>query len=595
MNPYALKIANLQDALKDENLDAYIVLSSDPHSSEYLPEYWKDRAFLSGFKGSVGTLIVTQTKAMLFIDGRYILQAKKELKGTNIDISFQNTPTFYANWLVENVDNEANIGINDRVLSLSVENTLKECFSVKSIKLRYSNTVDRIYTKRPPLPSEKIFEHHHTFCGLDRIQKLHAIREKMNDVNATHHLICSLDDIAWITNLRGKDVSYNPVFLAFLLISHDDAYLFTDTKKIDSLLQDKLLHDGFIIKEYTDIDEHLHALKDARVLIDPIKTNVYLLNLFRDNCKIIEQTNPSTFLKAVKTSKEIKLIKQAMISDGVALCHFFAWLEWALKRDISISELDIDSKLTEFRAKHKLYMGNSFNTIAGFNANGALPHYSANQENFSYINGNGLLLIDSGGQYQNGTTDITRVTGIRNVSNAQKRDYTLVLKALIAMSEALFPQDMSPTLLDSIGRIKLWSEQIDYKHGTGHGVGYFLNVHEGPQTLSCYSTSSKDNIFKPQMINSIEPGIYREGKWGVRLENLVMVTKPKQRNEFGIFLGFETLTLCPFEQKCINTSLLDEHEKKWINKYHKKVFKALAPKLKGKALSWLKRNTKEIR
>lgn len=594
MNEYALRIKAFQKELKKAGLDAYIVLSSDPHSSEYLPEYWKDRVFLSGFKGSVGTLIITQSKAHLFVDGRYILQAQNELKGTDIDLSFQNTAQFYTSWLSKQLSQNAKVGINTRVLSLSIKKTIKKTLKTKNIILKHSNIVDRIYINRPSLPSEKIYEHKSIFCGLSRVEKLKLIRERMNALNATHHLICSLDDIAWISNLRGSDVNYNPVFLSFLLISKNEAYLFVESSKINSELKNALARDGINIKEYEEIDKYLSSLKKASVLIDPSKANVYLINLFKKDCKIIKDINPSTLLKSTKTLKETRLLKQAMIEDGVALCEFFSWLNEAIKQNLNINELDIDSKLREFRAKRKLYIGNSFNTIAGFNANGALPHYSATKISFSEIKGDGLLLIDSGGQYQNGTTDITRVASIRKVTKEQKRDYTLVLKALIAMSEALFPEDISPTTIDSIARANLWREQIDYKHGTGHGVGYFLNVHEGPQVLSIYGINSKYNMLKPQMILSIEPGIYKEGKWGVRLENLVMVHKPKQRGEFGVFLGFETLTLCPFELKCIDTSMLNEDEKKWLNNYHKLVFKSLSPHLKGKALTWLKQNTKEI-
>ncbi|EPZ0226719.1 aminopeptidase family protein P, partial [Campylobacter coli] len=401
-----------------------------------------------------------------------------------------------------------------------------------------------------------------------------------------------------ITNLRGNDVCYNPIFLSHLLILEGKALLFIDREKIDFELEKKLNLDGICLKEYNKIQDELKKLQNTNLLIEPSKTTALLIEILDKSVEILEEINPSTHLKAIKTDKEIAHIQNAMIEDGVALCKFFTWLEENIKNNTQISELDIDTKITEFRSQSPYYISNSFSTIAGFNANAALPHYKAEKESFSYIQKNGLLLIDSGGQYKNGTTDITRVVAIGELNGEQIHDYTLVLKAHIAIASTIFPKDIAMPLLDAITRAPLWQEQLDYTHGTGHGVGYFLNVHEGPQTLSYFSPVLEKTKAKEGMLTSIEPGIYRTGKWGIRLENLVVNAKienPKNK-DFGEFLYFKPLTLCPFEISCINKTLLDTKEKAWINTYHKEVYEKLSPKLHDnlKALKWLKERTKAV-
>ncbi|EPA1107784.1 aminopeptidase family protein P, partial [Campylobacter coli] len=401
-----------------------------------------------------------------------------------------------------------------------------------------------------------------------------------------------------ITNLRGNDVCYNPIFLSHLLILEGKALLFIDREKIDFELEKKLNLDGICLKEYNKIQDELKKLQNTNLLIEPSKTTTLLIEILDKSVEILEEINPSTHLKAIKTDKEIAHIQNAMIEDGVALCNFFTWLEENIKNNTQISELDIDTKITEFRSQSPYYISNSFSTIAGFNANAALPHYKAEKESFSYIQKNGLLLIDSGGQYKNGTTDITRVVAIGELNEEQIHDYTLVLKAHIAIASTIFPKDIAMPLLDAITRAPLWQEQLDYTHGTGHGVGYFLNVHEGPQTLSYFSPVLEKTKAKEGMLTSIEPGIYRTGKWGIRLENLVVNAKienPKNK-DFGEFLYFKPLTLCPFEISCIDKTLLDAKEKAWINTYHKEVYEKLSPKLHDnlKALKWLKERTKAV-
>ncbi len=581
-------IESLRLAMKKHNIDIYLVITSDPHLSEYLPDYWKVRQWLSGFSGSQGTLIITQEYAFLWADGRYWIQAEVELKGSNIKLQKQDTNNTYIKWIESNILPNQTLATDFRVLPLFILNDLQNKLNNNN-NIIHKDLISELWLDRPSLPTSPIYEH--IISPHSRKEKLDSIREKMKYYGVSHHLIATLDDIAWICNLRGSDVPYNPVFLSFLLISLDNVILFVEKSKISCELIHKLQIDNITIKQYDDIEYILDNLKDKQVLLDPTKMNANIANIVKKNNVIIENDNPTQLLKACKSKEEINHIREAMIHDGIALCNFFAWLEESLESKQIISELDIEEKLTYFRSKSPLYISNSFGTIAGFNANGAQPHYSATKNRFSYIKGDGLLLIDSGGQYTKGTTDITRVIPIGKPSKEQKRDYTLVLKAHIALSSSIFPLDIPMPLLDSITRASLWKEQIDYMHGTGHGVGYFLNVHEGPQIISYFTQPLAKTKAKVGMLSSIEPGIYRAGKWGVRLENLVvnqMVNDPKEK-DFGEFLYFETLTLCPFEISCIDCSLLTNDEKEWLNTYHKKVFNELINELDGKAKKWLEK------
>lgn len=592
MNIYATRIKTLQELMKKANLNAFIVPSADIHFNEYLPKCFTDRAFMSGFTGSAGTLIVLENEAHLFTDGRYWLQAQKELTGSLIKLQKQSLEHSYPKFLSQKLKKGFCVGINAKNLSINSAKELKRNLKKSHLKLQFMDLISEIFKPRPPLPQNRIFAQKNAFVGANSKSKLKLIRQKMKQLNADYHFISSLDDIAYVTNLRGLDIAYNPVFLSFLLISLQDALLFVDTQKITPQLALKLEKQGFSLQKYEDVETILNKIKNTRILVDAQKTSIYFAKMLKNNQnKLIKTLNPSTLLKAHKNAKELKNIKDAMIADGVALCEFFAWFEKAVKR--GLNELDIDEQLSTLRAKNPLYLCNSFATIAGFNANSAIIHYQAQKQSFAQIQGNGSLLIDSGAQYQNGTTDITRVVGIGKVKNALKRDYTLVLKALIALSKVKFPKNIALPLLDSIARANLWQEGLEYMHGTGHGVGYFLNVHEMPVSISYFSRFNGENKANIGIVSSIEPGIYREGKWGIRLENLVVIAQTKTKEKgFGEFLCFKTLTLCPFERSLINFSMLDSKEKAWLQAYHQKVFKLLSPKLKGEALQWLKKRCK---
>ncbi|RTJ11239.1 aminopeptidase P family protein [Campylobacter jejuni] len=595
MNIYAQRIEKIRSLMIKNNINIYLILNSDPHLNEYIPKFYQSREFLSGFTGSAGTLIITLKEAFLWTDGRYFIQAEKELKNSNIILQKQSINNTFMFFLNNNLNSKDILAIDFTTLPLNLklelENNCKA--SLKDIDL-----VSQIWDNRPKLPKNKIYEHELKFATRSRKEKLKLVRDEMQNLKIQYHLISSLDDIAWITNLRGSDIEFNPVFLSHLLITQKHALLFIDKDKIDSKMIKKLEQDQIYIKDYSTIKNELSVLKNTNLMLDNSKTTAFLVKELDSSVKIINHINPSVFLKSCKNIKEIKHIKNAMIQDGVALCRFFAWLEDALKKQNKISEIDIDTQLTYFRSQDPLYISNSFATIAGFNANSALPHYKATKENYSMIKGDGLLLIDSGAQYKNGTTDITRVIPIGKITKKQIHDYTLVLKAHIALSSTIFPENIAMPMLDSITRSILWKEQIDFAHGSGHGVGYFLNVHEGPQTISCYAKNDHKTNAKLGMLTSIEPGIYRPQKWGIRLENLVInaqINNPIE-TEFGNFLCFETVSLCPFELKCIDIKLLNQEEKKWLNTYHQKVFKKLSPKLKNdqKTLRWLKSKTKKI-
>lgn len=593
MNIFAKRVGKLREAMQEKGLDAYLVVSADPHLSEYLSDYYKVKDYLSGFQGSVGTLVFTQKEAYLWVDGRYWLQAQKQLEGSGIALQKQNKDNTFQNWLKKNLKQDQILGSDFAVLNLALKQELENFCTLKHCDL-----IALMWSDRPSLPKAQIYAHEKAYCALSAKEKIALVRQKMCELGAENHLISSLDDIAYLTNLRGADVEYNPVFLSHLLIKQNETLLFVDEGKISSALKEELESEGILIYAYESVIEELKRLENTTLLIEPAKMTALLVEALNFSVKLIEEINPSTHLKAVKGAREISHIEDAMVEDGVALCRFFAWLEEALEQKQKINEVDIDTRITEFRAKSPFYISNSFATIAAFKGNGAFPHYKAERQNCLDIEGDGFLLIDSGGQYKNGTTDITRVVPVGVLCEEQIHDYTLVLKAHIAISRAIFPKNIAMPLLDAIARQPLWEEQLDYIHGTGHGVGYFLNVHEGPQVLSYFAPVLEKTRAKEGMLSSIEPGIYKAGKWGVRLENLVVNTKVEnpKNSAYGEFLYFKPVTLCPFELSCIDVKLLDEKEKRWLNAYHQKVRDKLASRLKDepKVLKWLEVRTKII-
>ena len=605
MNKQAIhnRIESLRQTLAAQDLTAIIVPSADPHLSEYLPEYWQARLWLSGFTGSVGTLVVTADFAGLWTDSRYWVHAAEQLDGTGITLEklAPGQPN-HIDWLATHLAEGDSVAVDGNVLSIAEQDRLLDAFEANDITLiTERDLLTEVWTDRPALPAASLYVHDAQFLAQSAIDKLAAVRAGMAEAGATHHLLSSLDDIAWLTNLRGADVDYNPVFLAHMLISENDATLFIDNNKVSSEIAQSLKDSGIAIADYEAVQDALGTLTaNDLLLLDPSKVAVGTLSKMADGVGFIEQMAPSTLLKSVKSDADIDHVREAMRQDGAALCEFFATFEQRLADGERLSELDVDSMLIEVRSQQPHYVSPSFPTIAGFNENGALPHYRATPEKFSYLEVNegegGLLLIDSGAQYQNGTTDITRVVGIGQVSTEHKRDFTTVLKAHIALAKAHFPDGIASPLIDAICRAPLWQAQMDYGHGTGHGVGYFLNVHEGPQVIAYSASIPKERAMKEGMISSNEPGLYREGKWGIRIENLMVNKRIAQpvETEFGNFLNFETVTYCPIDTRLIEPSLLSQIEVDWLNDYHRQVYAELKDRVEGAALEWLTERTQSI-
>ncbi|MBL8312474.1 MAG: aminopeptidase P family protein [Rubrivivax sp.] len=598
-SPIRLRLTQLREELQRQGVYALLVPSADPHLSEYLPERWQGREWFSGFTGSMATLVVAQDRAVLFADSRYWVQAEAELAGSGIELVKIATGSSTApiDWLASQTPRGGTVAVDGQVLGLGMAKLLNNALQTAGVNLRTdADLLAAVWPQRPGLPAQPVYEHLPPQAVQPRAAKLAAVRESVARLGATHHFVSSVDDLAWITNLRGSDVSYNPVFLGHLLLDLTGGTLFVGAGKIGAELTARLAADGLLLAPYQEAGAALAALGPQHtLLVDPKRVTHGLLARVAPAVKVVEAINPSTLLKSRKTAAEAAFVREAMAEDGAAMCEFYAEFEAALACGEVMTELTVDERLSAARARRPGFVGLSFSTIAGFNANGAMPHYRATPASHATIAGDGLLLIDSGGQYLGGTTDITRVWPIGTVSDAMRRDYTLVLKGTLNLSRTRFPCGTPGPMLDALARAPLWQQGIDYGHGTGHGVGYFLAVHEGPQSIS-KTVPDAQMAMQPGMITSIEPGIYRPGQWGVRIENLVL-TVPAITSEdggFGEFLEFETLTLCPIDTRCIERSLLRDDEAAWLNAYHATVRERLAPRLSGAALDWLQQRTRPI-
>ncbi len=598
-NPVIERIERVRKALMRRGAQALLVPSADPHLSEYLPERWAGREWLSGFSGSMGTLAVTLDRAALFADSRYWEQAQRELQGSTIELVRIPTgaATHHIDWLAQNTRAGETVLVDGQVLALAAAHALRAALDRVQVVLRTDlDLLAEVWTDRPALPAAPVYAHAAPQRCSPRAERLARVRDAIAAQGASHHFVSSVDDVAWITTLRGADVDYNPVFLAHLLIDAKRATLFVGAGKVPPAIAAELAADGVTLADYDSAGAALAALPaGATLLVDPKRSTFGMRQRVPAGVKVIEAINPSTLAKSRKSEAEAQFVREAMIEDGAAMCAFYAWFEAALARGERSSELTIDERLSAERAKRPGFVGLSFSTIAGFNANGALPHYRATPESHAMIAGDGLLLIDSGGQYLGGTTDITRVWPIGEPSVAQRRDFTLVLKGTLALSRARFPRGTLGPMLDAIARAPMWAHGLDYGHGTGHGVGYFLNVHEGPQTIG-RTTPEPTMAIEPGMITSVEPGVYRPGRWGVRIENLVLAREcvTPEGSAFGEFLEFETLTLCPIDTRCIDRTLLRDDEVAWLDAYHAMVRERLAPRVSGDALAWLEARTRPL-
>lgn len=586
------RLAHVREAMAAGGIDALLVPSADPHLSEYLPSHWQGRQWLSGFHGSVGTLVVTSEFAGLWVDSRYWEQADHELAGSGIELMklLPGKPGALE-WLGDNVKPNGSVAVDGAVMALASARQLGERLKARGARLvTDKDLLAQVWDGRPALPANPVYQHLPPHATVSRAEKLAQLRQGIQDKGADWHFIATLDDIAWLFNLRGSDVSYNPVFLAFALINPQQAILFVGQDKVDAHLRQVLAVDGIEVRDYSEAGKALAAVAaGGRLLVDPARVTCGLLANLAAEVVLVEGLNPTTLSKSCKGGDDLVHIRQVMEQDGAALCEFFAWFEANLGREV-VTELTVDEQLSAARARRPNFVSLSFSTIAAFNGNGAMPHYRATEQSHAVIEGDGLLLIDSGGQYLGGTTDITRMVPVGNPSHAQKQDCTRVLKGMIALSRATFPRGVLSPLLDAIARAPIWADQVDYGHGTGHGVGYFMNVHEGPQVIAYQAVAAPQTAMQAGMISSIEPGTYRPGQWGVRIENLV-VNREAGRSAFGDFLCFETLTLCPIDTRCLLPALLVKEEVEWLNGYHANVRERLAPLLKGDALAWLEART----
>lgn len=583
------RLSRLRAAMAAKGLDAYVILSSDPHLSEYLPQRWRSRQWLTGFTGSAGSAVVTASDAFVWADSRYWEQAEAELAGSGFALmraGAQDVPE-PGDWLAGHLSDGARVGIDGNVLSLAAGRRLEQPLSDAGMVLDTDTDLfDVVWPDRPGMPPEPVYEHDGAYTPRTRAHKLQAVRAAMAEHDAQAHVLSSLDDIAWLTNLRGSDVDYNPVFVAHAIVDAASLRLFVQPGKIDDALTQRLAQDGVQVCDYDTFAQALAGIGTGqRVLIDPARVTRGVMSALADTVVRVEAINPSTLLKSCKTDAELVHIRNAMVQDGAALCAFFHWYD-TRAADEPITELTIDERLSAQRRQRPGFVSLSFPTIAGFNGNGAMPHYRATAQAHSVIEGDGLLLIDSGAQYVGGTTDITRVVPVGTPTEAQKRDVTLVLKGMINLSLAHFPVGLPAPMLDVLARAPIWAAGAEYGHGTGHGVGYFLNVHEGPQVIAWRASITPHMAMRAGMITSNEPGLYRAGQWGVRIENLV-ANVPAQTNELGEFLRFETLTLCPIDTRCLMVDMLTATERDWLNAYHQQVQTRLSPLLAPEVAQWL--------
>ncbi len=584
------KIALLRSLMQRHHLDAWLAPSADPHQSEYTAAHWKSREWLSGFSGSAGTLVVTAHHAGLWTDSRYFIQAEQQLTGTCIALHKQvvaHAPE-HIEWLAEHLPRGSTIGLDGSLFSLAQLRQLEKKLQPQGIELRTDlDLIAEMWTDRPPLPHSSVFELPLHYAGASRTEKLNQIRQAMQQQGADAYLVSTLDDIAWTLNIRAADVDYNPVCISWLVVDEKSAHWFVDAHRIPDALVQKLVNDGIVLHSYHSIEHWLrHLPKNRRIAFDRASVNARLFRAITAE-QSLAGDNLVAPLKAIKSEIEIAHIRHAMCKDGVALTHLLQWLEQAIHSQ-NISEYDVAQKIAELRAQQSDYIGESFPAIVGYQANGAIVHYTPDTDTAARILPEGILLIDCGGQYLHGTTDITRTLALGEPSLAQKEAFTAVLKGHIALASAWFPQGTRGLHLDPLARLPLWKQAKNYGHGTGHGVGYFLNVHEGPQSISPTPGPKALTAIQPGMLISNEPGFYLAKEYGIRIENLVLCIEAAQ-TDFGRFLRFETLSLCPIDQKLIYAPLLNDEEKAWLNDYHQKVWKELSPWLDEKSSTWLKR------
>lgn len=586
------KIEKLREIMKKENIDYYVVPSGDFHQSEYVAEHFKSRAYITGFTGSAGTALIGREKGILWTDGRYFIQAEQQLKDSGIELykmRIPGWPTLHE-WLMENMKSGETVSFDGRLFSANEYKEFKKIKDKKDINIVMDkDLIEEIWNNKPELPKEKAFLHDIKYCGKSAKEKIEEVRVEMKKMGAQSYIISSLDDIAWLYNIRGNDVKDTPVVLAYAIVNEEKATLYIDKNKLSNEDQIKLNNEGIKIDEYNNIFEDVKDIKNS-VILDPNKVSGYIYTLINENVEVIEELNITTKLKAIKNSIEIENLKRCQIKDGIAMVRFLKWLKENVGKE-NITEVTVADKLLEFRSKGDLFVEESFGTIAGYKDHAAMMHYSATDESAYELKQEGILLVDSGGQYLDGTTDITRSFILGKLTNEEKKDFTLVLKSHINLMKAKFLKGTTGSNLDVLARTILWDEGMDYKCGTGHGVGFFLSVHEGPQSIRPVPNTV---VLEPGMILTNEPGVYKEGKHGIRTENVMLVTNDIETVEGGEFYKFEVMSYCPMDIEGIDESLLTEAERKWLNTYHAETYAKLSPYLNDEEKNFLKNATREI-
>ncbi len=587
------RIGNLRNLMKQSGLDAYIIPSSDDHLSEYVSDHYKAREWISGFTGSAGTVVVTIEEAGLWTDGRYYIQANEQLKNSGIKLFREADPGVpsYSEWLKNKIHKNGRVGLDGNIFSTANVKELEKRFNEKGIELDcVQDLISELWKDRTHLPGGKIFIHDVRFAGKSRTEKLAVVRKEMKKSGANYQLLTMLDDIAWLLNIRGNDVPNNPVVICNVIVTPEVCNLFVDPLKVDPDVRAELESDGIVLMEPEKIIDCLTSLSEKdTIILDPESTNFCLFNAINHDASKLLLPDITTKAKAIKNRIEIRNLKECQVTDGIAMVRFIRWLKSSINTE-EITEISASEKLGDFRKMADLYSQPSFDTIAAYKSHAAMMHYKATEESDSKLESEGFLLIDSGGQYLNGTTDITRTIVLGKLTAEQKRDFTLVLKGHIALGSARFLKGTSGPALDVLAREPIWRHGMDYKCGTGHGVGFFLNVHEGPHRISQIPNKVP---LEEGMVVTNEPGIYKEGKYGIRIENMMLVRKETQ-NEFGRFLKFEPLTWCPIDLEAIDAGMLTSEEIIWINDYHDQVYKKLSPHLTADEKIWLKNETRRI-
>ncbi|NME86992.1 aminopeptidase P family protein [Bacteroides eggerthii] len=586
------RIAALRAHIAQEQIQAFIIPSTDPHLSEYVAPHWQSREWISGFTGSAGTVVVTAKDAGLWTDSRYFLQAARQLEGTCITLYKEmlpetpNIPEFLSAHLQEGDC----VGIDGKMFSAEEVEHLQKELKKSGIRIKsIADPMQLLWTDRPAMPLAPAFVYDTKYAGMSFTEKLPAVRQAMEAAGADSLLLSALDEIAWLLNIRGNDVHCNPVVVSYLLIEKDKVNYFVQPQKVTPELAEYFSANGISVHPYEEIGHYLNSFNAHSILMNPAKTNYAIYLAIRPGCLIINGASPVALLKAIRNKQEIAGIHAAMQRDGVALVKFLKWLDEAVPAGKE-TEISVDKKLHTFRAAQPLYMGESFDTIAGYKEHGAIVHYEATPETDVTLKPEGFLLLDSGAQYLDGTTDITRTIALGPLTEEEKTDYTLILKGHIALAMAVFPEGTRGAQLDVLARMPIWKERMNYLHGTGHGVGHFLNVHEGPQSIRM---NENPVALQPGMVTSNEPGVYKAGSHGIRTENLVL-TVPAGEGMFGKYLKFETLTLCPICRKGIIKELLTAEEIGWLNDYHRTVYEKLSPDLNYDEREWLKEACKAV-